>query len=236
MGFCVGLTAALLLLAALGLAALGLSWLRQRETAKREAFQELAARRGWSLTITKQTLGRPAILRMTTRSGTHWQAEARRLATAGTGSNSIIQTTEFRSEEPKWPDGLLLVGPALPAGTDEMALQMLDALDGDHGRTILSRVIGSDLSQDLGGLKRLQNDAGLTVLASGDPGQRVDLPELTRLLSNWTPVVAGEKGCPIVILGEDGLRVRLRHGTSTADRMERFIDFSHSIAKTIERR
>lgn len=231
-----GLTAALVTAFLLAVAAFGLSWLRQRETAKREAFQELAARRGWSLTITKQTLGRPAILRMTARSGTHWQAEARRLATAGTATSTVIQTTEFRTDDPKWSDGLLLVGPALPAGTDEMALQMLDALDGEHSRTILSRIIGSDLSKDLSGLKSLPNDAGLTVLASGDPSKRLDLAELTQLMSNWTPVISGEKGCPIVIFGEDGLRVRLRHGTSTADRMERFIDFSQSVAKLVERR
>src|SRR5690606_18290039 len=104
-----GLTTILLLMLAAGAGTGFVFWLHHRTTGEREAFQALAARRGWSLTITEQKLGRPSSLRLISRSGSGWQAEARRL-TSDTNGAPITLTTEFTAEEPHWPDGIVLIG------------------------------------------------------------------------------------------------------------------------------
>jgi len=227
-----GLTTILLLVLAAGAGAGLVLWLHHRTTAEREAFQALAARRGWSLTISEQKLGRPASLRLTARSGSGWQAEARRLTHDVSGA-PITLTTEFTADEPHWSDGMLLIGPPVPAETMALLREVLDTPASTAALKLLTQLFGEDPTIDMSTLRLYPGPAEVTVLATADPAHRIDLPDLAQAITDWTPHLPGDKGLPIVILGPDGLRVRLRHGTRRADQMESFIDFSLDIARNI---
>lgn len=223
----------LIVIVALGALVAGLFMVEQSVQARRrEAFQALAARRGWSLSISEQKLGRPAVLRLSSRSGIGWQVEVRRSA-SGSATRSAIQTTEFHSEEKEWPDGLLVIGPPTPLAAAETAANLLQQLDNPLGQKLLGRLLGDDLSKYATVLQHYPAPANITVFASASPAPRFDLNDLGKAIATWTPQVTGERGQPVVMFGPDGLRLRLRHGTSRADHMENFIDFALDIARQL---
>ena len=190
--------------------------LRQREQARREAFQALAARRGWSFTMTDQKLGRPGVLRLSSRSGPGWTVESRRDAATGPGTRGSDVMTEFRAEDPRWPEGLLILAPPQGAGGAPAAA--------DPVRAWLAPGDADGMTRLAGTLTPQPTDLPVTLLAS-DPGlPRIDLAELAAALTRWTPQIAGERGHPVLMLGPDGLQLRLRHAITAAERMEAFVD------------
>ncbi len=221
-------------LVALGAAAVygGFFWQRRREVRKHEDFQALAARRGWSLTQNEQTLGRPAILRLTARSGPGWQAEARLSNTAGEAGPQR-RITEWRCEEPRWRDGTLIIGPAIAGGDTAIAAQVLTRLDGPQGRRAIQRLTGGRLGFEAEGLRPVEGPELLTVLATTNPHRRVDLADLGKLFAGWKPARQGDEGQPILILSPGGMRLRLRHDIRDADRMEAFIDLALATVRTL---
>jgi hypothetical protein len=182
--------------------------LQRRRIQRDEAFQALAARRGWSLTILGEQLGRPAALRLAARSGPGWTARATR---AGRGEALATQPgTEFTIDEPSWPDGLFVIGPASdPPGN-------------------LARTLGGDLAKYAEVLRALPLDHGLSLYTTADLPPRFDIAAIARRLADWD-----DPARPILILGPDGMRLRLRRDTTHADRMESFIDLALDLVRTI---
>ena len=204
----------------------------QAQSTQREAFQALAARRGWSLNISEQKLGRPAVLRLTSRSGHGWTAQARRLS--GDAARPAQQlTTEYEADEPSWTEGLLVIGPPLPEDQAAVLSQAQGALDSPEGQKLLSGFLGDDVAKYGAVLRQYPTKANITVLATADPRHRVDFGDIGKLIDTWKPQVSGEKGRPILILGPDGMRLRLRHGTRRADQMESFIDLALDIGRVL---
>jgi hypothetical protein len=201
---------------------------KQRLTNQREAFQALAARRGWSLTVSDQKLGRPSVLRLTSRSGHGWTAQTRRQAPGPQGSPAQ-QTTEFDADEPHWSDGLIIVGPEVPLAAD--GTNPLSALESPEGQRWLARFMGQDVAKYGTVLKAYEVNPAITVLATADPVHRIDFGDLAKLFAVWEQPVWGDRGHPILILGPEGMRLRLRHGTTRADHMERFIDLALDIGR-----
>ena len=214
----------LALVAALAGAALAL-FLRGRQTARREAFQALAARRGWSLTVSDQVLGRPAVLRLASRSGPAWTAETRTRPRSTDGTPEV-RTTEFEAGETRWTDGLLVIGAAPAAETEVQARLLLGVAEGPQGQRMLSETLGERMAADAEALSPRPASPGLIVLASAPPEGRLDLDEVAAILTEWEPVLADERGLPVLILGRDGLRLRLRHDLQRPEVMERFVDFA----------
>ncbi len=200
-------------------------WLKQQQIAQREAFQSLAARRGWALTVTEQKLGKPAILRLTSRSGTGWHAETRLDAGDQNGQARIL-ATEFYAAYPQWPDGSLV----LTLATQD---------EGDRGSQDLSEPdLVKRVSQFIpdGIVAQLQSfvaPSGLTVRATVDPLFRFDLPEIAKTTTSWQPQRRGTDGQPVILIGAEGFRVRLGHGMRRADEMEKFIDFALEIIRVM---
>jgi hypothetical protein len=216
------LTILLLVPLAAGAAAAAWFLLQRRRIARDEAFQALAARRGWSLTISDQTLGRPPSLRLAARSGPGWTARATR---AGHGGARPIQAgTEFEADEPRWADGLLVIGPAPDKGPD------LPSPASPEGQRALARTLGDDVAKYAAVLRPAPLDHGLALYATADLPPRFDIPAIGRRLAAWE---GHPTASPILILGPDGLRLRLRHDTVRADRMERFIDLALDLSRTL---
>lgn len=214
----------------------GVLWLRQREIANLEAMQALAARRGWSLNASKQSLGRPAVLRLSARSGSHWQAEARSTAPTTPLGGGATQTTDFRGPEPVWAGGLLVIGRSDALILADQARHMLDGSSGGSStQRVLGQAAGSDVLPMIDRLTDHPAPDGFVFLATEDPALIADLKDISKLIRDWPPQLNSEKGQPIVILGPDGLRMRLGHGTSKADQMEQFIDLALAIGRIIER-
>jgi hypothetical protein len=216
------LTILLLVPLAAGTAAAAWAVLQRRRIARDEAFQALAARRGWSLTISDQKLGRPPSLRLAARSGPGWIARATR---AGHGDSHSVQAgTEFEIDEPRWPDGLFVIGPAPVPAPDAAALQT------PEGQRALARTLGDDVAKYAAVLRHAPLDGGLALYATADLPPRFDIPAIGRRMSEWKGTGSSR---PILILGPEGMRLRLRHDTTRADRMEGFIDLALDLARTI---
>jgi hypothetical protein len=216
------LTVLLLVPLAAGAAALAWAVAQRRRVTRDEAYQALAARRGWSLTISNQQLGRPPSLRLAARSGPGWTARATR---AGRGDARPVQAgTEFDIDEPRWTDGLFVIGPAPTPLPDTQALRSPD------GQRALARAFGDDVAKYAAVLRHAPLDGGLALYATADLPPRFDIPAIGRKLSGWDSAPASK---PILILGPEGMRLRLRQDTTRADRMEAFIDLALDLARTI---
>lgn len=211
-------------------------WLRLRETSRREALQALAARRGWALTISEQKLGRPGVLRLMPRGGPTWTAETRRIESAlptalsGTAAakGKPDAATEYVAAEPHRAEGLLIVAPRPADPGPEPAPGA--SLDSAEGAAFLARTVGPDMTNYGAVLSRQPAPDSLYLLGS-DPTHRLDLGDLAKLMDGCPPMGPAGTGHPVVIIGPDGLRLRLRHGISRADQMEAFIDFAHDVAR-----
>lgn len=179
-------------------------WRRSLASGRREDLQALAARRGWSLTVTKGRLGREGALRLSSRGGHSWIVVVRREA------EGLV--TAFEADSPRWPDGTLIATLA-PSAIDLRAFQ---------------RTIGLDALPLARTLSPLHDAGGLLVLANASPARRVILEDLARALSGWTA-----PGCPVLVLSPEGLRLRLRASALRADRMERFVDLAFDLSRVI---
>lgn len=219
-----------LLLAVIAMAVLIL-YLRQRDQTRREAIEALAARRGWSLMITSQSLGRPSILRLSSRSGPAWQAETRRFeASSATKAQNI---TEYHSTATHWPEHLMILCPA-PQNDAQVPAPEHAAPDG-FSEEQLHALVGQDIGETFPPMQPWPAPDGMTIIASTDPALRTDLGDLAKIYLNWTPLHHRGKGHPVVILGDTGLRVRLRHAVNGADGLEQFIDYATALYRHLSR-
>jgi hypothetical protein len=222
-----GTTIAIVLLLCAALAGGGVLWLKQQQIFQREAYQALAARRGWSLTISEQKLGRPAILRLSARSGSGWHTESRLDAGDKQGMPRFL-TTEFSAPEPHWPDGCLVLTPGLMAPDPAEPLP--------QGRSRLSLDARISLAVPSGIAAQLQTfpaPPALTVQATIDPVHRFDLEALAKAMTDWEPQRRSSDGQPVILISPEGFRVRLSHGMRRADQMESFIDFALEVIRVI---
>ncbi|SMY07938.1 hypothetical protein [Flavimaricola marinus] len=229
------LTGLIILVVVIACGFAGMLWLRQREIANHEAMQALAARRGWSLNVSNQSLGRPAVLRLSARSGVHWQAEARRLAPTTPFGGATGQTTDFRGPEPIWPEALLVIGPSGRDALVDQAHQMLDGTSGGSAQKLLGQAASAAVLPMIDQLTAQPAPDGVSILATQDPSRAFDLKDIAKLIREWSAQRANDMSQPIVILGPDGFRMRLGHGTSSAEQMEQFIDLALAIGRVIER-
>lgn len=222
--------ASILLLCVLVAAGLGL-WLKQQQILQREAFQALAARRGWSLTISEQKLGRPAILRLTARSGRGWHCESRLSPGADHGMPDYL-TTEFLAQDPHWSDGHLVLTPRLvttaPGETPTIALPKGKSRLSMQDRVDLA--LPDNLSVQL---SDYPSQPDLNVQASFDPAHRFDLDALGKVVSDWQMQQANLDSQPLIHIGPEGFRVQVSHGMRRADHMETFIDFALEVIRVI---
>ena len=207
-------------------------WRVHLDSARREGMQAVAARRGWALTVTDERLGRVGTLRLVPRGGLPWVAEARP-ADGRLGG----PVTEYEAEEPRWPEGTLVVVAAEAEGSrhlqDLSAGASSGALPLRHRKRALRELLGENLARLLGQLDPVPGPVGVTVLAVGDPAPRVDLQDLARVMAAFQPVASGPRGRPVLILSPEGMRLRLRHAVKRPDQMERFLDLAFELSRLI---
>lgn len=180
-------------------------WRGHMATARLDDLQALAARRGWSLSVPEERLGRTGALRLAPRGGLPWTARSQ----AGAG-------TEFEAPAPRWAEGTLVALPADGVAAPDLA-----------------RLLGPDGARLAAQLAPVPAPPGLLVLADHDPRLRLALDDLARLLHQWPRPATGVRGLPVLSLSPEGLRLRLRHGIARADHMERFIDLAQDASRLI---
>ncbi len=225
-----GTTVAIALLLCAILATGAWLWLKQQQIVQREAFQALAARRGWSLTISEQKLGRPAILRLTARSGSGWHSESRLDSGDQQGARSYL-TTVFSAEDPHWPEGCVVLIPSPitePSGQNPAPLP--------QGRSMQSLSTRANLALPAGLQAQLRSfpaPPGLSVQATDDPAHRFDLDALAKVMTAWAPQQRSSDGQPVIQISPEGFRVQVSHGMRRADEMEQFIDFALEVIRVI---
>jgi hypothetical protein len=150
-------------------------WRRQLVAGRREDLQALAARRGWSLTVTGERLGRAGTLRLTPRGGHPWAAEAR------PGAGRAAGTTSYDAEEPRWAEGTLVVA-AAPAEELGRLGADLGPIPWKGGLTVLAdadptrRVDLGDVARVLGRWQPVaQGGRGAPVMILSPAGLRLSL-------------------------------------------------------------
>lgn len=198
----------------------------------REAFQTMAARRGWSLTISDEKLGRPAVLRLSSRGGMGWQVEVRQRTSSKRASGRRLAATEFHTDEKSCPEGMVTIGPPIPRAVAQAAGVLLGDLERLQS-TALARFMGEDLARQVSALRPLPGPDTISVFASADDqAARLDLEAVADAVSAWYERIGRVQGLqPLIMLGPDGLRVRLPAALHRADRMEAFVDMSLAIAR-----
>lgn len=206
-------------------------WRVHLDTSRREGMQALAAQRGWALTVTGERLGRAGTLRLVPRGGLPWVAEAR----PGLGPKGK-PVTEYEAEEPSWAEGTLVL---VAAAADEPRIEPDPSPDAPHVPLSPSRdralrtLLGEELARQSAPLSPVAAPEGLTALAQGDPWLRVDLGILSQAMRDFVPVGPGPEGRPILILGPDGMRLRLRQTIKRPEQMERFLDLALELSRLI---
>jgi hypothetical protein len=204
----------------------------QSQGRQREAFQALAAQRGWSFNVSEQKLGRPALLRLTSRSGHGWTVVTRHVTSGLPGSTQHL-ASEYESDEPHWSEGHLVISPPLPPEAQAMLAEALNSPDSAESQKVVGRLLGEDIARYTAVLRFVPNVANLTLLATHDPPQRPDFGDIAKLMDMWKQQAPGEKGRLVLILGPEGMRLRLRHGIKRADQMERFIDLALDLGRML---
>ncbi|MBW7921736.1 MAG: hypothetical protein H3C51_06515 [Rubellimicrobium sp.] len=203
-------------------------WLRLNQTSRREGLQALAARRGWALNISGEYLGRPGMLRLSPRGGPAWTVETRALASLIESAAAGQQATEYVADEPRWPGGLLILLPPLPA--PPAAGDAGRGFDGSEDRAWLAERLGKGFVRTAPGLFAWPAPAGIGLLCTQEPVPRFDPPALARALDLWA---TGHAARPVVVFGPEGLRLHLPEGLRRADQMERFVDLAHELARLL---
>lgn len=208
-------------------------YLRQRDLTRREAIEALAARRGWSLMITSQSLGRPSVLRLSSRSGPAWQAEIKRFeARSGAKAQNI---TEYHSTATSWSDNLMIICHRSGDTSSETTGPVPDNESGLIDHDEIRALVGQDIGDSIPPLQVWSVNEQMIVYASADPSLRADMGDLAKVFLEWEPLKAGPRGQTVVILGNSGLRVRLRHSVNGADGLERFVDYATGLYRMFSR-
>lgn len=225
------LTAVFLIL--LVLAAVGglIALMSYIEVAQRDAFQALAARRGWSLNIAKRTLGRPPGLRISPRGGPEWEARVRHIP-GDRSTFRYVKTTEFIGQDPRWPDGTVFIGSDHIDWTDDTKHPDADSIDD----LLRRRIVGHGRAADITSLSRRPTPDGIAAYTTTDPGFRFDFEDLAALWHDWSPRGPGADGYPTVQFGPEGLWLHLPYGCRSADDMEAFIDFALTLGRLFSER
>lgn len=196
------------------------------ENAQRDAFQALAARRGWSLNIAKRSMGRPPVLRLSSRGGPEWEARGRHVP-GDRGAFRTARTTEFIGQDPRWQDGTLFIGSDHVDWPEDTRPPNAEAIDDILRR----RIVGQGRAADITTLTRRPAPEGIAAYTTTDPGFRFDFDELAALWRDWPPRGPGADGYPTLQFGPEGLWLHLPHGTRTADDMEAFVDFALTLGR-----
>lgn len=188
---------------------------------------QMAARRGWSMDHKNASLGRTARTRIAPLVGADWSIEIVR--TNNTRNSKSYATTSFSDLFAGWPGGVAVFGPPIPAKMAAMAEMVLGALDGPMGQKALETLIGPDAAS-MTGLKFVAKPGGtarnFTMFANVNDVPDAVLDQLEKFVADWIDKHSGEKNHPIVIVGPEGLRVRLRRAIHDPAQMEQFADFS----------
>lgn len=222
--------ASILLLCALVAAGVWL-WLRQQHGLQLEAFQALAARRGWSLTISEQKLGRPAVLRLSARSGRGWHCVSRRDQGPDQGMPAYL-TTQFVAEDPHWSDGHLILAPGAPDQSDPDIVTP-DLPKGKSALSLKGRIDLARTDDTTLHYAPYPGPAGLAVLATNDPAHRFDLNAMASIIAEWPPHQSDVDGLPVIQISPEGFRMQVSYGMRRADQMEGFIDFALNLIRVI---
>lgn len=197
-------------------------WVRMQDTNRLEDLQALAARRGWALTMSEAQLGRPGILRLMPRGGMAWVIETRHSETT-----PAVQSTEFLSEEPHFPHGIAMIGPALPDGIDPASF---GPLDNAQGLALATKVLGAGLAGHTTYLSLWPAPAPLSVWADAAPTPRLDLADMAKLYASFAQE---QRQQPVIILTQDGMRMYLPNALTHAGQIERFVDFALEAARIL---
>ncbi|MDP2740715.1 MAG: hypothetical protein Q8O82_18880 [Pseudorhodobacter sp.] len=202
---------------------------------RRAALHAMAQRRGWQIEIRLSQFGAPERTRLVPlpeSAAAPWEMTLRRQHNNGEGIAEVASTDYIRPD-PRWLDGLLVLGPPLPPEAAAMAGMMLGMMQGPMGAALLGKLVGPGLAAQATGLRPLAPVAGATAFASRDPAGRADPAQIAALLSEWKSLKPGEAGRPILILGPDGMRLRLRHLLKKPEEIEAFIDLGARLADSL---
>lgn len=215
-------------------------WSIRSEKRRQAEFAELAVQRGWSYDYVKPGRGRRSgVLRFTGPDG-DWTLEiTRRRSSGGKGSSrsSSPGSSIFRAPAPALPGGLVVAMAEKPQALTKMLPGMTGLFDNVIGRSLLNFAVGPEVAQHVGQLQSFDTPAELriNVMATADPTLWFDMESIARAVHGWNPRKSGDRGPPIVMIGETGLTLRLSYELGDAALIAQFIDLALETQPTLNR-
>lgn len=228
-----GTMALLLILALLAFAVAFHVLLRRPERRDVEALAALAAARGWTIERRMATMGKGYRVVVTPQDGAGWSCLVTRYINVGRGGT--VRTTEFEDPEVGLSAGLVVIGPGLPDGERKAAASLLGTLGGGLERMMAIRILGEELAASAPDLRLLEAAClpGATVFATDAAPAAAMAAACAPLLEAWRKAHPKTEADPILILGTQGLRIRLRTDASTEPLLSAFLDLALAVRSRV---
>lgn len=225
--------AVLLILAVVAFAVAFYFLLHRADRRDAEALAALAAQRGWSIERRMATLGKGYHVAVKPLDGAGWSCLVARYINVRRGGT--VRAAAFEDPAIRLPAGLVVIGPGLPEAERRAAAALLGSLGGGLERMMAVKVLGEELAAQAPDL-RLVEAPGLpnaSTFATQEAPAAAIAAACAPLLDSWRKAHPKPEAFPILILGADGLRIRLRTDASTAPMLRAFLDLALAIRSRV---
>ncbi len=224
-----GVMAALLILALLAFAVAFHLLLRRPERRDAEELAALGAQRGWIIERQMAVGGKGYRVAVTPQDGAGWSCRVTRYINVARGGT--VRSTVFEDPAIRLSTGLVVIGPGLPDAERKAAAALLGPLGGGLERMLAVKMLGEELATlapDLS-VVDVASLPGATVFATGDTPAATIAAACAPLLNAWRRAHPKIEAAPILVLGPDGLRLRLRTDASSAPMLGAFLDLALAV-------
>jgi hypothetical protein len=202
----------------------------RREKALIAAFHAMAAENGLHFEARGRHNGRATELALRDDHGLSVEIARPRQTRSGNTTRRTAGSTTIALADPRF-DGLAVYKTGAPEGIAEAAGALLGVFDNDLSRSVLSHFLGDAVGQHLGQLAEVPVPEGLdlTVMATADPSLRFVPATLAAFLGEAPWSTTPDKKA-LVLIGEDGLKLRLSHAVTAPQDVLRAIDALRGLA------
>lgn len=207
----------------------------RKQAARAAALDTLAAGQGWQ--VERKTEGRRHVTTLTPAQG-GWVLRVAPPRSTGSSKNrnSIPGFTEFRADTPNWPGGRAIFSQRLPGGVSNLlgGAGLAGVLQGAAVKAMLNRLVGSEVMAEIGRLQPFDPPPGieLSILASDDPRDG-NLRAIHDLIHGWKPRKTRDRTPPGVIIGPEGMTVRLPTELQEPGDIAAFADMGQRLARDL---
>ncbi len=219
-----------IILILIGLAfSIWLPWFIQQNNKRRRAeMDDLQARQKWIIEEKDlPALGSGTIKYRVRSPEDHWEVLSVVTRSADTKDTTGTQV-EFTEPWENAREGLFVIGPPVP----DAGMALFGSMMGGLLVQMMAKLIVLP-AEEMARLEVQKTDAPVTALATPEAVTWVNVPEFAKVVKPWTEQYKGDKLHPILLLGNEKLRVRVRGNFSKPADIEAFITMALAARKSV---